>query len=53
MVNQKNNSIHVLLIYKYYEKEKGTLKYELSDDNVHLGNNEYFLNKFMELYETI
>jgi hypothetical protein len=40
--------------YDYYTREEdGTLKYELSDNIVHLGDNTYFLEKFSELYERI
>lgn len=39
--------------YHYYTREDGTLKYELSDKIVHLGDNSYFLEKFIELYEEI
>ena len=37
--------------YSYYERPDGTLKYELSDKLVHLGNNTFFLEKFIELYK--
>ena len=40
--------------YDYYTREEdGTLKYEFSDYIVHLGNNAYFLDKFMELHAQI
>ena len=40
--------------YEYYTREEdGTLKYELSDRIVHLEDNAYFLEKFMELYTQI
>lgn len=39
--------------FEYYEKENGTLKYTLSDDNVHIKENGYFLKRFEELYNTI
>lgn len=39
--------------YSYYTNEKGLLKYELSDSQVHIGNNTYFLEKFIELYNKI
>jgi hypothetical protein len=32
--------------YSYYTRKDGTLKHELSDGMVHLGNNSYFLEKF-------
>jgi hypothetical protein len=35
--------------YSYYERPDGTLKHELSDSNVHLGNNLFFLEKFYEI----
>ena len=40
--------------YDYYTREEdGTLKYELSDNIVHLRDNGYFLEKFSELYTQI
>ena len=39
--------------YYYYTRDDGTLKYELSDSTVHLGNNSFFLEKFIELYNNI
>jgi len=40
--------------YDYYTREEDdTLKYELSDRIVHLGDNRYFLEKFSELYTQI
>ena len=37
--------------YNYYTRDDGTLKYELSDNCVHLGNNLYFLEKFYDCYQ--
>jgi len=34
--------------YAYYTREDGTLKHELSDGIVHLGDNTHFLEKFYE-----
>lgn len=41
--------------YYYYTREDGTLKHELSDGIVHLGDrhNSFFLEKFIELHENI
>jgi len=39
--------------YIYYTREDGTLKYELSDKSVHLGDNSVFLEKFTETYNLI
>lgn len=39
--------------YYYYERPDGTLKHELSDSTVHLGNNSFFLEKFIDLYTQI
>jgi len=39
--------------YSHYERPDGTLKHELSDSIVHLGNNSFFLDKFMDLYTQI
>jgi hypothetical protein len=33
--------------YNYYTRADGTLKYELSDNTVHLGDNKHFLEMFM------
>ena len=35
----------------YYTRDDGTLKYELSDSVVHLGDNSFFLEKFVALYD--
>jgi hypothetical protein len=39
--------------YSYYERPDGTLKHELSDSTIHLGNNSFFLEKFIDLYTQI
>lgn len=39
--------------YDYYTRPDGTLKYELSDSCIHLGDNSFFLEKFGELYTNI
>ena len=39
--------------YFYYTRLNGTLKHELSDSTVHLGENSFFLEKFTELYNNI
>lgn len=39
--------------YDYYTREDGTLKFELSDNNVHIGNNSVVLEKFMDVYAHI
>jgi hypothetical protein len=39
--------------YCYYTREDGTLKHELSDKIVHLGDNSYFLEKFYDIYNVI
>ena len=39
--------------YYYYTRPDGTLKHELSDKTVHLGDNSFFLERFMDLYEKI
>jgi hypothetical protein len=48
----KNNYIY-FNPYSYYERPDGTLKYELSDKLVHLGDNSFFLEKFVELHKNI
>lgn len=37
----------------YYARPDGTLKYELSDSIVHLGENSFFLENFLELHDKI
>ena len=44
-----NNEYIYFNPYDYYTREDGTLKSELSDSNVHLGDNSIFLEKFMNL----
>jgi len=39
--------------YLYYTREDGTLKYELSDSCVHLGDNSYFLESFKNFYDIL
>jgi hypothetical protein len=39
--------------YIYYTRDNGLFKHELSDTTVHLGDNTYFLEKFIELYNSI
>ena len=60
--NKVNNLLEKLSIennyiffnpYKYYTGDDGILIPELSDDNVHIGNNSHILEKFMELYNSI
>jgi hypothetical protein len=49
----KNNNYIYFNPYLYYTRPNGALKHELSDLNVHLGDNSHFLESFNELYETI
>lgn len=35
--------------YAYYTREDGTFKYEFSDKSVHLRDNSFFLEQFMDL----
>ena len=49
----KNNKYIYFNPYSYYTRDDGTLKHELTDLNVHLGDNSQFLKSFMALYETI
>jgi hypothetical protein len=49
----KNNNYIYFNPYFYYTRDDGTLKHELSDLGVHLGDNSHFLKSFVELYETI
>lgn len=39
--------------YQYYTREDGTFKHEYSDTIVHLKDNVYFLEKFVELYSSL
>jgi len=48
-----NNNYIYFNPYSYYTRDDGTLKYELSDLNVHLGDNSQFLKNFNDLHETI
>jgi hypothetical protein len=38
--------------YEYYTAENGTLKPELSDGSLHIGDNRVFLQKFVELFQS-
>lgn len=44
---------HYFNPYSHYMREDGTLKYELSDSCVHLGDAWFFLDRFIELYTSI
>jgi hypothetical protein len=39
--------------YPYYTRANGTLKYEFSDSTVHLGDNYFFLEKFIDFCKSI
>lgn len=52
VISNYNNYIY-FNPYSYYTREDGTLKHELSDSTVHLGDNSFFLEKFVELYSTL
>lgn len=39
--------------YSYYTRPDGTLKYELSDNCIHVGKNQYILDEFYKLYGTL
>jgi hypothetical protein len=39
--------------YSFYTRPDGTLKYELSDTSVHIGDTSVLLERFMDLYTTI
>jgi hypothetical protein len=39
--------------YQYYTREDGTFDYEYSDKTMHLKDNAYFLEKFVELYSAL
>jgi len=49
---KKNNYVY-FNPYDYYTRDDGTLKHELSDTTVHLGNTTHFLDKFYEIIESI
>lgn len=51
-LSNKNNFIY-FNPYNYYTRDNGTFKFEFSDNNVHLRDNVYFLERFIELYEKI
>ena len=48
-----NNNYIYFNPYSYYTRPDGTLKYELSDNVVHLGNNSFFLERFIDLHKKI
>lgn len=48
-----NNNYIYFNPYSYYTRPDGTLKYELSDNSVHLGNNSFFLERFIDLHKKI
>lgn len=48
-----NNNYIYFNPYSYYTNTDGTLKQELSDGGVHLGNNTFFLERFMDLHKKI
>lgn len=39
--------------YDTYTREDGTLKYELSDNCIHVGQNSSILSEFSKLYDTL
>ena len=39
--------------FSYYTRPDGTLKHELSDKTLHIGDNTYFLNEFNELIRNL
>ena len=39
--------------YDYYTHDDGTLKYELSDKIIHIGDTTHFINEFTKLYNDI
>lgn len=39
--------------YGHYMRDDGTLRYELSDNIVHLGDNSVFLEEFIKLYSMV
>lgn len=52
-LSNKNNFIY-FNPYNYYTSDDGTLKFEFSDHNCHIGDdNTHILEKFIELYEKL
>ena len=47
-LSKQNNYIY-FNPYSHYTRQDGTLKHELSDSTVHLGDNSYFLERFTEI----
>jgi hypothetical protein len=45
----KNNNYIYFNPYSYYTRQDGTLKHELSDSTVHLGDNSHFLERFNDI----
>lgn len=51
--HSKRNHYTYFNPYAFYTREDGTLKYELSDSIVHVGNNTVVLEEFISLYHHI
>ena len=49
----KENGYYFFDPFAFYKREDGTLNYTMSDGCIHIGKNEYFLNKFNELYNSL
>jgi hypothetical protein len=47
--NNTNNRYKYFNPYSYYTREDGTLKHELSDTTVHLGDTSHFLEEFYKI----
>ena len=51
--HSNRNNYYYFNPYSFYTREDGTLKHELSDNLVHIGNNTFFLEEFISLYNQI
>lgn len=51
--HSKRNNYYYFNPYAFYTRQDGTLKFELSDNIVHVGNNTVFLEEFVSLYNQI
>ena len=48
-----DNNFYYLDFYDFYANDEGTLKVELSDNNVHILENSIILNKLYEMIDNI
>lgn len=49
----KKYGYHFFNPYDFYTREDGTLKYEMSDNCIHIGKNQHILDEFYKLYGSL